>query len=120
VIRPWGYLDPQDRDTFRTTVAFLHKRLTEQGTIDWALRLEPSQRVERIAIEELLSGPGARDLQEPWTTAWRLIEESWSTHSWESSHGMAIYGIQKRLRDGDHSGAVVTHPGGRGLKVQRC
>ena len=66
MIRPWAYLDPQDRDTFRATIAFPHKRLAEQSTIDWALRLKPGQRVERIAIEDLLNSPGARDLQEPW------------------------------------------------------
>ncbi|RWI65370.1 hypothetical protein [Mesorhizobium sp.] len=107
MIRPWAYLDPKDRDTFRATIAFLHKRLAEQGTIDWALRLKPDQRVERIAIEDLLNGPGARDLQEPWATAWHLIEESWSSGSSERGDGTAIYGIQKRLRAGDHSGAVV-------------
>jgi len=107
MIRPWAYLDPQDRDTFRATIAFLHKRLAEQGTIDWALRLKPDQRIERIAIEDLLNGPGARDFEEPWATAWRLIEESWSSGSSQRDDGTAIYGIQKRLRGGDRSGAVV-------------
>jgi hypothetical protein len=107
VIQPWTYLAPQDQDTFRATIAFLHKRLAEQGTIDWALRLKPNQRVERIGVEYLLSGPGAEDLQEPWATAWRLIEESWSSDLSERGDGTTIYGIQKRLRAGDHSGAVV-------------
>ncbi|MBZ0161657.1 MAG: hypothetical protein K8H74_02980 [Notoacmeibacter sp.] len=108
MIRPWAYLDPEDRDTFRATIAFLHKRLAEQGTIDWALRLKPGQRVERIAIEDLLNSPGARDLQEPWATAWRLIEESWSSGFSERDDGTAIYGIQKRLRAGDRSGTAIT------------
>ena len=107
MIRPWAYLDVHDRNTFRATVAFLQNRLAEQGTIDWALRLKHSQRIEKIAIEELLNGPGARELNEPWATAWRLIEESWSSGFSESDDGIAIYGIQKRLRAGDHSGAVV-------------
>ena len=105
--RPWAYLAPQDRDTFRATIAFLHKRLAEQGTIDWALRLKPDQRVERIAIEDLLNGPGAQNLPEPWATAWRLIEESWSSGFFERDDGTTIYGIQNRLRAGDHSGAVI-------------
>mgnify|MGYP001270275231 CR=1 FL=1 len=107
MIRPWAYLEPQDRDTFRATIAFLRKRLAEQGTIDWALRLKPDQRIERIAIEDLLNGPGAGGLQEPWATAWHLIEESWSSGFSERGDGTAIYGIQKRLRAGDHSGAIV-------------
>lgn len=106
-MRPWAYLDPKDRETFRATVAFLHKRLAERGTIDWALRLRPDQRIERIAIEDLLNGSGARELQEPWATAWNLIDESWSCGPSEGGDGTAIYGIQRRLRAGDHSGAVV-------------
>ncbi|MDX0948907.1 hypothetical protein GOD93_25050 [Sinorhizobium medicae] len=107
MIRPWAYLDPQDSDTFRATIAFLHKRLAEQGTIDWALRLKPGQRIERIAIERLISSPGAKDLQEPWATAWRLIEESWSSGVAEIGDGTAIYAIQRRLNAGDRSGAIV-------------
>jgi len=108
MIRPWAYLDPNDRESFRTIIAFLNKRLAEQGTIDWALKLEPGQRIERIAVEDLLTGPGARDLAEPWASAWRLIEESWSQPQSEGRNGTAIYGIQKRLRAGDRSGAVVS------------
>lgn len=107
MIRPWAYLYPQDRETFRTVIAFLNKRLAEQETIDWALKLKPGQRVERTAVEELLTGPGARDLAEPWASAWRLIEESWSAPHSEERHGTAIYGIQRRLLAGDRSGAAV-------------
>lgn len=108
MIRPWAYLDPKDRETFRTVIAFLNKRLAEQGTIDWALKLKPGQRIERIAVQDLLTGPGARDLAEPWASAWRLIEESWSAPQSEGRNGTAIYGIQKRLRAGDRSGAAVS------------
>ncbi|AOO81548.1 hypothetical protein [Bosea vaviloviae] len=107
MIRPWAYFDPQDRETFRTVIAFLNKRVAEQGTIDWALKLKPGQRIERIAVEELLTGPGARDLAEPWASAWRLIEESWSAPQSEGRNGTAIYGIQERLRAGDRSGSAV-------------
>lgn len=108
MIQPWAYLDPQDRETFRTVIAFLNKRLAEQGTVDWALKLKPGQRIERIAVEDLVTGPGARDLAEPWASAWRLIEESWAAPHSDGHNGTAIYGIQKRLRAGDRSGAVVT------------
>lgn len=107
MIPPWAYLDPQGRETFRTVIAFLNKRLAEQGTIDWALKLKPGQRVERIAVEELLTGLGGRDLAEPWASAWRLIEECWSAPQSEERDGTAIYGIQRRLRAGDRSGAAV-------------
>lgn len=108
MIRPWAYLDPKDRETFQTVIAFLNKRLAEQGTIDWALKLMPGQRIERLAVEDLLTGPGARDLAEPWASAWRLIEESWSAPQSEERDGTTIYGIQQRLRAGDRSGAAVS------------
>jgi len=108
MMRPWANLDPKDRETFRTTIAFLNKRLAEQGTIDWALKLKPGQRIERIAVEDLLTDPGARDLSEPWASAWRLIEESWSAPQSEGRDGTTIYGIQQRLRAGDRSGAAVS------------
>jgi hypothetical protein len=107
MIPPWAYLGPQERETFRTVIAFLNKRLAEQGTIDWALKLKPGQRIERIAVEDLLTGLGARDLSEPWASAWRLIEESWTAPQSEGRDGTAIYGVQKRLRAGDRSGAAV-------------
>ncbi|MBS4084031.1 MAG: hypothetical protein KGZ73_10805 [Rhizobiales bacterium] len=68
--------------------------------------MKPDQQIERIAIQELLSGPGAQDLKEPWATAWYLIEESWSSGGPEKSDS-TIYRIQKRLRAGDYSGAVI-------------
>lgn len=108
MIRPWAYLDPKDRETFRTVIAFLNKRLAEKGTIDWALKLKPVQRIERLAVEDLLTGPGARDLAEPWASAWRLIEESWSAPQSEGRDGTAIYDIQQRLRARDRSGAAVS------------
>lgn len=107
MIRSWAHLFPQDRETFRTVIAFLNKRLAEQGTIDWALKLEPGQRIERIAVLDLLTGPGARDLEEPWASAWRLLEESWTAPQSEGRNGTAIYNIKTRLRAGDRSGAAV-------------
>ncbi|MFT3937813.1 hypothetical protein [Rhodopseudomonas sp.] len=107
MIPPWGYLAPQDRETFRAVVAFLNKRLAEQGTIDWALKLEAAQRIERIAIEHLLASPGGQNLEEPWTSAWRLVEESWSALRSERRDGPIIYSIQERLRAGDRSGAAI-------------
>ena len=103
-----AYLDEKDRAVFRATVAFLDKRLAEQGTINWALRLKPNQKIERAAVEELLIGLGGRVLEEPWATAWRLIEESWSGRGNEQGPSTEIYGIQKRLRAGDRSGALIS------------
>lgn len=103
-----AYLDEPDRAVFRTIVAFLNRRLAETATIDWALRLTSAQRIERLAIDDLLNslGEGIRD--EPWATAWRLIEESWSARSIEEGASSEIYSIQKRLALGDRSGSVIS------------
>ena len=107
MIPAWGYLDEQDRATFRATIAFLKTRLSESSTVDWAVRLAPSQRLERMAIEHLLDNPESGPLSEPWASTWRLIEESWSSPPRERGPSTAIYGIRDRLRMGDRSGALI-------------
>ncbi len=104
----WSHLDEQDRAVFRAAVAFLNNRLAEPATIDWVLRLKPGQRIERLAMEELLNSSGGRVLDEPWATAWRLIEESWSAPIIEEGPSTSIYGIQQRLRTSDRSGAIMS------------
>ena len=108
MIPPWATLDGNDRAMFRATVAFLEKRLAESDMIEWALGLKPDRRVERMAVAELLNRPKGVALDEPWACAWRLIEESWSQVAIEDGSSTAIYDIQKRLRHGDRSGAIVS------------
>lgn len=105
--RPSVYLDQQDLEIWQTVTAFLSKRLLEQEAIDWALKLTPIKRGERIAIEDLLNRQGARDLSEPWASAWQLIKESWSRSQPEGPDRFGAIGIQNRLQDGDRSGTLV-------------
>ncbi len=105
MIPAWSDLDARGQAAFRTTVAFLNGRLADQATIDWALGLTPARKIERIAIKHLLDSPGQK-ADEPWATAWRLIEESWSAPTIERS-STEIYRIQKRLRAGDRSGSII-------------
>ncbi|VVM47497.1 hypothetical protein [Pseudomonas fluorescens] len=108
MISDLAYLDEQDRASLQTIMAFLQQRLADVGTIDWALSLKPQQRVERLAIEYLLQGSPGRNLDEPWSSAWQLIEESWISSRLELDPSTAIYDIQNRLRAGDRSGAVIS------------
>ena len=108
MIPPWATLDGNDRAMLGATVAFLKKRLAEPDTIEWALGLKPDQRVERMALAKLLNGPEGSALDQPWASAWRLIEESWSQVAIEEDPSTAIYDIRERLRHGDRSGAVVS------------
>lgn len=104
---PWAYLSPYDRETFRTVIAFLDKRLAEEGTIEWALKLNQGRLIERMAVRYLLDSPAARSLPEPWASGWRLIEESWHNPPDEGPDGTAVYGVGERLEAGDLSGAAV-------------
>jgi hypothetical protein len=108
MIPSWAYLDEQDRSVFRSALAFLNNRLAEPSTVEWAAQLGPERRIERIAIEHLLSSQSANIAKEPWATAWRLIEESWSENPVEHGPSTLIYNIQARLRAGDRSGAVIS------------
>ena len=100
-------LNVQDRPRFRTVAAFLKGRLEEPETVDWALRLRPNRQVERTAIFELLVGPGAPHLREPYATAWPLILESWSYRASEASPASTLLQIRRRLQGGDRSGNLV-------------
>ena len=107
MIHSWSDLDVQDRTRFRTAAAFLKGRLEEPETVDWALRLRPDRQVERTAVFELLVGPGAPRLREPYATAWPLILESWSYRSTEASPASTLLQISRRLQGGDRSGNLV-------------
>ncbi|WP_312794465.1 hypothetical protein [Tianweitania sp.] len=107
MIPAWGYLEPQDKDAFRAAIEFLRKRLQEEKTVTWALTEGRKQRIAKLALEELLSGPVAVGLEEPWASTWRLVEESWSASEFREDDGTTIHAVNRRLRGGDNSGAVV-------------
>jgi hypothetical protein len=104
----WASLNEQNRAAFRATIAFLEGRLEERPTVNWALKLEPTDTIKRLALLELLDSPHGRKIVEPWRTAWRLIEESWSSPVVED-HGLSgAYDVQERLSAGERSGSLVT------------
>ena len=90
-------LSERERACFRTAVAFLKDRLSETQTVAWALGLKPDRRVERIAIAELVTGPEASGLAEPYAAAWRLVVESWSYRSTGQSAELVLHHIRKRV-----------------------
>lgn len=108
MIPAWAYLDEQGRSVFRSALAFLSNRLAEPGTVEWATQLGADRRIERAAIQHLLSNQGGSIAKEPWATVWRLIEESWSEKPVERGSSTSLYDIQARLRAGDRSGAVMS------------
>ena len=100
-------LDVQDRARFRTAAAFLKDRLGEPETVDWVLRLKSDRRVERTVVFELLTGPDAPELTEPYAAAWPLILESWSYRATAHSTTSALLQIRSRLQAGERSSHLV-------------
>ena len=107
VIRSWASLSESERESVLVANAFLRDRLSERGTIDWALRLGPDRHAERYAINDLLNSRPVPSLKEPFTTAWRLLEESWAYSGADKHPALAVNDVRIRLRDGDRSGALV-------------
>lgn len=103
----WSTLNESERTTVSTTLAFLHKRLAETSTLEWALKLQPAQRLERFAILDLISRTLSSAVAEPLFTSWRLIEECWSTEVEGESWRRSVYQVQPRLNAGERSGSVI-------------
>ena len=101
-------LNEADRTTLETMVEFLRGRLEEKETIDWALAPDPDGYLKRWAILQLLARKEQANLGEPWRSAWRLIEEFWDHSIDHHSLSMGRYQVQKRLRSGERSGALVS------------
>lgn len=107
-MRPrWLKLNEHDQAIYRVTAAFLAGRLEEKESIEWALKPTANDSVMRLALLDVIDTPAGQRIDEPWRSAWRLIEESWK-------EGVVIetttdvYHVQHRLAEGDRSGAIVT------------
>lgn len=103
----WSDFSEQERGTLQIAIAFLSGRLEERDTIDWALKLTPSDRVMRVGVVEIINSPRERQISEPWRTAWRLIEESWNNQIPERDTISREYWVAERLKSGDKSGSMI-------------
>ncbi len=102
----WHELNSLDQAVFWATRGFLNGRLEEQATVNWALRLKPNDAGARLAILDAIDVPGGREINEPWRSTWRLVEEWWSSPPVEES-STGAYHAQWRLGAGDRSGSLV-------------
>lgn len=103
----WHLFNDRDRDAVRTLTAFLHGRLSERPIVEWALRSKPHEIVKRAAVLQSLEFLDAKQLKEPWRSAWRLIEESWDQELPQSS-GTDAYRVQRRIAAGERSGSLIS------------
>ena len=103
----WASLGKRGQALFSVTSAFLNGRLEERATIDWALGLGPKNSAERMALLYLLDSPNGREISEPWRSAWRLIEESWSKQAADNNGSITVYDVRHRLSSGERFGSLV-------------
>lgn len=103
----WLSFNDRDRDAVRVLMAFLHGRLSERAIVEWALRSKPHEIVKRVAVLQSLEFLDAKQLKEPWRSAWRLIEESWDQELPQSS-GIDAYRVQRRISAGERSGSLIS------------
>lgn len=106
-MRPWGALNDRERSAFRAAISFLENRLEERETVEWALSLNSGETVKRMAVKQLLDQQQNQGLQEPWKTAWRLIEESWNEPEPDNLDRLDIYNFKRRLSSGERSGVLA-------------
>lgn len=104
--RRWVDLVDADQAVYRASVAFLNGRLAERATVEWALKLKPIDTVMRMALLDVIDSPAGQMIDEPWRSAWRLIEEYWNNPVINDS-STGAYDAQHRLRAGDRSGPLV-------------
>jgi len=102
----WTVLTTRDRDAYRLVTAFLSGRMSERGTLDWALQLRRSEPAKRLALLDVVDSPEGQKLTEPWRSAWRLVEESWD-YPLAGDASIEVYHVKQRLRSGDRSGSVI-------------
>ncbi len=103
----WLLLNDRDRDAVRTLMAFLYGRLSERHIVDWALRTKPHEIVKRTAVLQSLEFLDAKQIKDPWRSAWRLIEESWDQEL-PQPLGTDAYRIQRRIAAGERSGSLMS------------
>lgn len=92
----------------RITFAFLSNRLMDKDVLDWAIKLSADQQPEREAILFLLNDKH-KALEEPWYSAWALVEESWQ-QAGNSSRMSSISALRARQRiaSGHFSNATLS------------
>lgn len=95
-----------ESDAVRALVFFLQGRLKERATLEWALRTNLRDVVQRSALLDILDTVDAGALPDPWRAAWRLVEEHWEEQQ-RKTPAIDAYRDKRRLADGDRSGALI-------------
>ncbi|SOE86959.1 hypothetical protein SAMN05446935_7494 [Burkholderia sp. YR290] len=100
-------LDATESGVYQIVLTFLESRLNTSEAIEWALGLDSNRNAERLALLNLLGVAAGTSLTEPWSSTWRLIEESWASEPRSREDIMQVYDVARRLNRGDRSGSVL-------------
>ena len=103
---PWTGFSGPDEHVFWMTADFIVDRLCERSTLDWALELTIEQEAERRAVAYVLNDARTPPVEEPWYTAWSLLEASWQVPVDADEGGVAAY-IHRRLESGERSSELA-------------
>src|ERR1700719_1563094 len=103
----WSVMSARDRGVYRLVTAFVSGRMSERGTLEWALRLRRRETAKRLALLDVVDSLEGQKLSEPWRSAWRLIEESWD-YPLAGDSSIEIYHVNRRLQSGDRSGSLIS------------
>lgn len=85
---------------------FVRTRLSDRRTLTWACASLPTKQeaCKRSGVRRSL-GFRERELEEPWLTAWRMVEETWSRPETDSREDLTLrkYRLRERLDRGENS-----------------
>ncbi len=98
-----GNWEVRNNEAVNTVFTFIRGRLEERKVLEWAIKSTSNPNINRSAIKLLLQIDGA-SLSEPWRTAWRMVEESWSNSLVDPTD---LYYVRDRLDAGERSGSVI-------------
>ena len=99
-------LSESDRRLFESVGLFISGRLKDQDILEWALRLNSRQVVERLAVQLEVDHRGD-DLSGAWLEVWRLLIEAWDSGELPDHNSVDEVHAQRRLTAGDRSGDMV-------------
>jgi len=100
-------LTHEEREAFETTNRFVTGRVREAKTIEWALALRPHDKGARVGAVHVVEKAREDGLDEPWASAWALIEESWLGVESPYPEGVGAHLVARRLAAGERSGSLV-------------
>jgi len=100
-------LSKTEQMVYQTVGFFMRGRLEERAALEWALTLQPRDTIKRLALLDLLDSPQGWNIREPWRTAWRLIEESWSNLGSEDRSASSLMHARRRIQAGERSGSLI-------------